>query len=168
MKTAIIYASVHHGNTKKVVEAMTKVVTADAINILKAKNISFADYDLIGFASGIYFNTFDKRIVNYIVDSNFSKNQKVFLVYTCGLNYRDHAKDVKKLLDKKNVQCIGTFSCRGFDTFGIFKKIGGIAKGHPNKKDLANAQQFALETVKKCGRGGTRTRDAQKGVSFRG
>jgi len=151
MKTAIIYVSFHHGNTKKVVEAMAKVMAADAINLSKTKNISLADYDLIGFASGIYFNTFDKKIINYITDANFSKNQKVFLVYTCGLKYHDHAKGIKKLLNKKNVQCLGTFACRGHDTFGVLKKFGGIAKGHPNKKDLLNAQQFALEIIKKCG-----------------
>ena len=36
----------------------------------------------------------------------------------------------------------GKYSCKGYDTFGPFKLIGGIAKGHPNEKDLAGAVEF--------------------------
>lgn len=35
-----------------------------------------------------------------------------------------------------------TFCCKGYDTFGPFKLIGGIAKGHPSAKDLDNAKTF--------------------------
>jgi hypothetical protein len=31
------------------------------------------------------------------------------------------------------------FPCRAYDTFGLFKLIGGLAKGHPDDKDLENA-----------------------------
>lgn len=34
------------------------------------------------------------------------------------------------------------FPCRGFDTFDPFKKIGGVAKGHPNEKDLSEARAW--------------------------
>jgi flavodoxin len=64
---AIIYASVHHGNTKKVVEAIAK---------------------------------------------------------------------------RKNAVEIGRFSCKGYDTFGPFKLVGGLAKGHPDETDLENAVAF--------------------------
>ncbi|MDD3715420.1 MAG: flavodoxin domain-containing protein, partial [Atribacterota bacterium] len=56
MKTAIIYASVHHQNTKKIVEVIASVISADVVDITKEKNISLVNYDVIGFASGIYFN----------------------------------------------------------------------------------------------------------------
>jgi flavodoxin len=37
---------------------------------------------------------------------------------------------------------IGRFSCKGYDTFGPFKLVGGLAKGHPDDKDLKDAVSF--------------------------
>ena len=31
------------------------------------------------------------------------------------------------------------FGCKGYDTFGPFKLVGGIAKDHPNEEDMKNA-----------------------------
>ena len=91
MKAAIIYASVHHENTKKVVEAIAGENAVDLIGATKEKERDLSGYDLIGFASGVYY---------------------------------------------------GKFSCKGYDTFGPFKLVGGIAKGHPNGQELADAVAF--------------------------
>ena len=37
---------------------------------------------------------------------------------------------------------VGKFGCKGYDTFGPFKLVGGIAKGHPNEEDMINAADF--------------------------
>ena len=37
---------------------------------------------------------------------------------------------------------IGKFFCKGYDTYGPFKLVGGIAKGHPDEKDLMAAVEF--------------------------
>ncbi|MEI3307063.1 MAG: hypothetical protein V8R40_14225 [Dysosmobacter sp.] len=37
---------------------------------------------------------------------------------------------------------LGEFSCKGYNTFGPFKLIGGSAKGRPNEDDLENARTF--------------------------
>ena len=42
----------------------------------------------------------------------------------------------------KHDNIVGRFSCKGFDTFGPFKLIGGVSKGHPDDKDLAEAVEF--------------------------
>ena len=80
--------------------------------------------------------------------TEFSKNKKVFLVVTCGIGYKDYSKGPQKILKEKGIQFQGTFQCRGFDTFGIFGKIGGIAKNHPNQNDFEKAKQFITEIVK--------------------
>ena len=41
-----------------------------------------------------------------------------------------------------NTKKVVNFQCRGFDTFGPFEKIGGVAKGHPNEKDLSEARAW--------------------------
>lgn len=51
MKAAIIYASVHHENTKKVVEAIAGENVVDLIDATKEKERDLSGYDLIGFAS---------------------------------------------------------------------------------------------------------------------
>ena len=40
------------------------------------------------------------------------------------------------------------FSCKGYDTYGPFKLVGGIAKGHPDEKDLTAAVDFYKEITK--------------------
>ena len=147
MKIVIIYASVHHGNTKKIAEAMASVISADLIDIIKNKGFDLSGYDVIGFASGVYYHGFHESIKKYIEETEFTKDQRVFLACTCGLAYRDYTKGIKKKLTRKNIQCIGHFQCRGFDTFGIFGRLGGIAKDHPNDNDLKNAKQFALTMI---------------------
>ena len=40
---------------------------------------------------------------------------------------------------------IGAYECLGFDTFGPFRLIGGIAKGHPDAGEIAGAVKFYRE-----------------------
>ena len=47
MKTVMIYASIHHGNTRKVVEAMAKELSADTIDITKNANPDISGYDMV-------------------------------------------------------------------------------------------------------------------------
>lgn len=148
MKTLIIFASTHHGNTKKVAEHMAKSITADLIDITQNQNPVISSYDMIGFASGIYFHSFHETIKNYIGNTLFNGNQKVFLIATCGISYIDYTKGIKKLLRQKNVECLGSFQCRGYDTYGIFGKLGGIAKGHPSQQELKRAEDFIKNIIK--------------------
>lgn len=147
-KIAIIYSSTHHENTKKVVFKMKEERDLDLYDVLEVKDVDFSKYDYIGFASGIYFQDFSKSIKKFIENFKFKQNQKVFLIYTCGLNVTDYSSNVKKILKEKKVEAIGTFSCRGYDTFGPFKIIGGIAKKHPNNKDFDKAKEFIKNIIK--------------------
>ena len=46
---------------------------------------------------------------------------------------------------------LGEFGCRGYDTFGPFKLMGGIARGRPNEADLAAARAFYRDLVRRQG-----------------
>ena len=37
---------------------------------------------------------------------------------------------------------LGEYGCLGFNTYGPFKLIGGLAKGHPTKEELEGAVRF--------------------------
>jgi flavodoxin len=58
-------------------------------------------------------------------------------------------KPLKEKLSEKGFRIIGEFSCRGYDTFGPFKIIGGIRKDRPNKKDIEQARNFAQSLLEK-------------------
>ena len=143
MKTAIFYASVHHGNTKKVAEAMAEALSADLYDVTKPVEADLSGYDLIGFASGIYYSNMHKAIRKFAEETEFRPGQKVFLVCTCGMDSKDVTKKMRKTLEDKQVEVLDSFRCRGFDTFGPLVLIGGIAKGRPNAEDLERAREYA-------------------------
>ena len=45
-------------------------------------------------------------------------------------------------MSKKHSKVIRKFGCKGYDTFGPFKLVGGIAKGRPDEEDIKNAVAF--------------------------
>jgi flavodoxin len=64
----------------------------------------------------------------------------VFMICTYGGSAA--YKSLEVILKEKKTDIIGKFGCKGYDTFGPFKLVGGIAKGHPDGKDLKAAVSF--------------------------
>ena len=61
MKRAVLfYYSIHHGNTKKVVEAIAEKLPVRLVSVPVREEVDLNEYDLVGFASGIYFSAFGK------------------------------------------------------------------------------------------------------------
>lgn len=148
MKVAIVYVSVHHKNTEKVVKAMAEEINADLFNLNQSGNVDLSTYDVVGLASGAFFHNMHKKIIDFVKSDKLNSKQKVFLVCTCGSPFIDHTKEVAKILKEKNISYLSTFECAGFDTFGPFKIFGGIAKNRPNNKDLEKAKKFIKGVVK--------------------
>ena len=65
MRTAIVYASVHHGNTEKLVKRIAEECQVDLIDAVKQPDADLSSYDMIGFASGIYFSKFHQSILEF-------------------------------------------------------------------------------------------------------
>lgn len=141
MKTAICYYSRHHGNTRKVLEAMAQEGEVDLIDVTTRQAVRLEDYDYIGFASGIYGFDFQKSVAAF-ARQYLPQGKPVFFVYTYGGAKGNGAKAMAEIAKEKHCPVLGEFSCKGYDTFGPFKLIGGIAKGHPNERDLENARKF--------------------------
>lgn len=143
MKTAIIYCSKHNGNTKKLLDAI-KQSSNDEITLLdvdKAYSTNLTEYDLIGFASGIYFSKFDKDILKFAKE-NTPNGKDVFFIYTCGSEKDTYTKAIREAVADAHVNVLGEYGCLGYDTYGPFKLIGGIAKNHPDQSDLDGAVSF--------------------------
>ena len=57
--TAIIYYSKHHGNTKKLLDAIAEAdPEVELVDVTEKHELDLSRYDKIGFASGIYYNKF--------------------------------------------------------------------------------------------------------------
>ena len=140
MKAIIVYASVHHGNTRKVAEAIAAACGAELLDATAVKEKDLSGYDLIGFASGIYAARFHQAVMDFARD-NLPPDKKIFYLMTSAMN-RDFSKSMESIVRGKNATVVGRFSCSGYNTFGPFKLIGGTSKGHPDEQDLKNAVQF--------------------------
>lgn len=140
MKVAIAYYSQHHGNTKKLLDAIKDLADVKLINVVECKEADLSEYDLIGFASGTYFGKFSEEVTKF-ARNNLPVNKPVFLINTYGAKGA-FTKEIEKIITEKSCKLLGKYGCRGFDTFGPFKLIGGIAKGHPNENDVQGAVEF--------------------------
>lgn len=147
MKVLIIYSSIHHGNTKKIAREIATSIDADTIETKNLKINILDEYDLIGFGSGIYNAKFHKNILDLIDKLPKLNNKKAFIFSTSGCGRAKYNIPIEKELRKHNFEIIGNFTCKGYDTFGIWKLLGGIAKGRPNNKDFQNAKDFAQKLI---------------------
>lgn len=143
MKTAIIYYSKHHENTKQLLDAIKKASSDEItlIDVTTASSASLEEYDLIGFASGIYYSKFEKRVLEF-AQKHTPNGKDVFFIYTYGAEKAGYTKAIREALTGTNANILGEYGCYGFNTFGPFKLIGGIAKNHPNNTDIENAISF--------------------------
>ncbi len=141
MKTGIIYYSAHHGNTKKLLDAIRQAdENVDLINVTE-EDRDLSGYDRIGIASGIYYGSFAKQVLAY-AEKHLPIGRPVFLICTCGAPRKSYYDQIRKVMQMRRNDELGTYQCLGFDTFGPFRLIGGIAKNHPTADEVAGAVRF--------------------------
>jgi flavodoxin len=147
METLVIYISVHHGNTEKVARVMANVLDADLLDVKQANVGMLAQYDLVGFGSGIYSGRHHEGLLDFVDKLPVLKNKKAFIFSTSGLRkipfVHDFDKPLRKRLQRKGFDIIGEFSCRGLDTYRATRLVGGVNKGRPTAEDLKQAEDFA-------------------------
>lgn len=141
MKTAIVYYSRHHENTKKLLDAIAAQNEVTLIDVTSNPTSDLSGFDRIGFASGIYYSSFHKTLLKFVED-NLPEGKETFFVYTYGAEKTSYTKSITNAVKKRGAKILGEFGCYGFNTFGPFKLVGGIAKGHPDKNDLNNVVKF--------------------------
>ena len=144
MKTAIAYYSEHHGNTKKLLDAIAEQGDVTLIDAACNPHADLSVYELIGFASGIYYSKFHESVLKF-AKKNLERDKKVFFIYTCGMKRKNYTDAIKVITDSKGAQVLGVYDCPGLDTVGPLKLFGGIAKGRPNEGDIAGAVKFFRE-----------------------
>lgn len=141
MRTAIVYFSKHHNNTKKLLDAVSGTFETDLINAADVKEFDLSAYDMIGFASGIYYSKFHKSVIKF-AEKNLPENKNVFFIYTYGVKKEGYTDLIEKTVLGKSATVLGEYGCLGFNTYGPFKLIGGIAKGHPDDNEVTAVKEF--------------------------
>lgn len=133
MKTAIVYYSTHHGNTKKLLDALPKDVVL--IDAAAPSTTDLSVFDRVGFASGIYAGAFAKQVMNFALQY-LPERKPVFFVATAAMKLKNHFVGITHACEKKRAILLGSYICQGFNTYGPFKLVGGTSKGHPTQEEI--------------------------------
>jgi flavodoxin len=160
VKSLVIVFSYHHNNTEKIAHAMANVLGVQVKTPQQVKPEEIAEYDLIGFGSGIYSATFDPSVLDLADRVPNTAGKKVFLFSTYGAPavfaggdfVKNNHSQIRKKLGAKGYTVIGEFGCAGWNTNSFLKYFGGLNKGRPNTEDLKNAEEFARDMKEKASR----------------
>ena len=140
-KTVIIYASTHHGSTRKLAEALADQYDITLIDAAMQQQADLSGYDLIGFASGIDFGRFYASVEQFL-ENNLPEGKRVFFLYTCAKVSGRFTESIKEKARKTGAIILGEYGCKGFNTYGPWRLIGGMNKGHPNTQEIEGALRF--------------------------
>lgn len=150
----IVCTSVHHHNTRRVAEAMASVIGGRVLDPGEEALVAARDGALLGLGSGIFFGSHHTQLVTFARSLPQTPDAAVFLFSTSGTGYRlprivgrDYHRTLRQVLLDKGYAIAGEFSCKGYDTYGVFGKLGGVARGRPNAADLADAGAFARQVA---------------------
>lgn len=140
-KAVIVYASKHHGNTYKLVKGISERCEVTTIDATKQSVMDLQDYEVIGFASGIDFGKFYKEIETFAKD-NLPMKKQVFFLYTCAMERKGFTDSMKKIALEKDAIVLGEYGCKGYNTYGPWKLIGGMNRNHPTEEEIQSAVSF--------------------------
>ncbi|MGH3722972.1 MAG: flavodoxin family protein [Phycisphaerales bacterium] len=142
MKSLIVCVSISNGSTRRVADQMAEVLGAEVAEPEAVDVDTLGQYDLVGFGSGIYFMAAHPRLRRFVRDLPRVDGLAAFTFFTSGLAERP-LLGIRRGLASKGIDAVDSFSCRGLDTMGPFKVIGGLNKGRPDDHDLEQAAAFA-------------------------
>ena len=146
MKSLIVCVSVSNGNTRRVANRIAEVLDADVVEPEEVDVEALRGYDLVGFGSGIYFMAVHPRLWKLVRQLPRGEGTRAFTFFTSGareLPFLGYSRLIRHRLASKGFDVLDSFSCRGLDTVGPLRLVGGVNKGRPNSSDLERAAVFA-------------------------
>jgi len=151
MKSLIVCYSYHHNNTRKVAEAMAKVLDAPVKTPQQTSPEELQQFDLVGFGSGIYAEKHHESLLKLVDKLPEVDDKKAFIFSTSFVGVDSHVfgrvtgkfhTALREQLQSKGYTVVGEFNCKGFNTNRIYGRFGGMNKGRPNAEDLKRAEEF--------------------------
>lgn len=146
-KTMILYRSPHHGNTKKLLDAIRRAYPDVALYKAGEEAFDASAFDTVGIASGVYHGM-PHQSVCQALGGIAGNGRRAFAVYTCGARQGGkYGERFMALLRDRGFDPCGFYFCVGHDSFGPFRMIGGINKNRPDEDEIAGAAAFYKDTV---------------------
>jgi flavodoxin len=146
MKSLIVCVSISRGNTRRVADRMAEVLQAEVAEPEAVNPEALHEYDLVGLGSGIYWMTAHRRLWTFVRALPQVRGVQAFTFFTSRapeIPLLGYSKPLRSTLERKGFDVLGSFSCRGLDTAGPLRIIGGLNVGRPNNHDLDRAAAFA-------------------------
>jgi len=148
MKTLILCESRHHGNTRKLVDAIAEKFQVEVCDVA-AFTGDLSKYDLIGFASGVAFGRMYSELLTVALDKMpFEKD--IFILCTSASPVRDYGQEIREAALQRGCRVHGSYCCRGFANIGPLKLFGGINKGCPTEQEIRGAVQYYQMVLLEC------------------
>lgn len=157
LRSLVIVFSYHHNNTEKIANACAHVLGANVKTPKLVRPEELAEYDLVGFGSGVYGATLDPSVLDLADRLPPAEGKKAFIFSTYGAPSfvadrkfieKNHSQ-IRKKLQEKGYTIIGEFGCAGWNTNSFLRFFGGLNKGRPNADDILNAEAFARDMMAK-------------------
>ena len=82
------------------------------------------------------------RYLKELAEEKLPEGREVFYIYTSSMTKESALKQIRAAASAKGNRELGAYHCKGFDTFGPFKLVGGVGKGHPNEAEIRGAVEF--------------------------
>jgi flavodoxin len=157
VKSLVVVFSYHHNNTEKIANVIAKALGAGIKTPQQVRPEEIAEYDLVGFGSGIYSATFDPSVLDLADRLPPVNGKKAFLFSTYGAPafianrafIEKNHRQIREKLKAKGYSVIGEFGCAGWNTNSFLEFFGGLNKGKPDAEDLMNAEAFSRDMKEK-------------------
>jgi flavodoxin len=142
--------------TEKVTEAMAEAMSATLAKVEDVQPEALADYDLIGFGSGIYGYKHYQTLLE-LMEKTPPMDKRAFVFSTAGNSRERHHTLIKEKLAEKDCTVSRECSCLGqfagalrfnLNVNGPLAFIAGKNKGYPDEKNRENAHAFARGLLK--------------------
>lgn len=134
----------------KLAEIFADVLKADIKKSAEIDLEKIADYDLIGFGSGIYNGKRHPALIKLSTKIPETTKQKAFIFSTSTIFMNSMHHELRNELVNKGFKIAGEFNCKGKMTHSFTKfLLSGLNRTRPNKKDLEKARNFAEEIKKR-------------------
>ena len=149
-KVIIFMQSYGSMNTKLLLDNSTKnIQNLEIITLPNEDKIDVSSYDLIGFASGIYFWDFGREVYNHIEKLKGLEGKNVFTICTAGSPSESYPKKPKDAIEKKGGKLVAGFGTMGSTKGGITGFFRGLfnMQVRPNENDFNECKKFIENTI---------------------
>ena len=151
-KKAILFMQSYGSmNTKLLLDNAAKnFKNLEIVTLPNDTKTDVSSYDIIGFASGIYFWDVGKEVYNHITKLKGLEGKDVFVICTAGSPNEGHPKKPKEAIESKGGKLVAGFITMGSTKGGVTGFFRGLfnMQVRPNDNDFKECEKFIENTLK--------------------